>query len=188
MDSQEFKNVLQRLRKLEDESALDSLLNRYCWQVDLMNWEEFGKTYIEDARMDFEAFGEIRGRENIVKATIQAEERFESMQHSITNREFTINYYDDSLNGRTSDRATATAYLIFAITEDSRKSPGKHFKMGGPYHFEFERIYDPDTDEGKAWNARGWRISSMKLRLIWTENEEIDKFGVFTKGKAKSLR
>ncbi|KAF5576166.1 hypothetical protein FPCIR_12734 [Fusarium pseudocircinatum] len=140
------------------------------------------------ARMDFEAFGEILGRQNIVNATIQAEERFDGMQHSTTNREFTINYSDDSLTGRIDDRATATAYLIFATTKDSRKSPDKHFKMGGPYHFEFDRIYDPETDEGNAWNARGWRISKMKLRLVWTENEEIDKFRVFTKGKAETLR
>ncbi|KAF5663478.1 hypothetical protein FDENT_13125 [Fusarium denticulatum] len=119
MDSQGFSNVLQCLRKLEDESALDSLLNRYCWQVGLMNWKEFGKTYVQDARMDFEAFGGIRGRQNIFNAIIQAGERFDGMQHSTTNREFTINYSDDSLNGRIGDRATATAYLIFTIIEDS---------------------------------------------------------------------
>lgn len=187
MASQDLQSILLRLRKLEDQSALTSVLNQYCWQVDLKNWEKFGETYVEDAVMDFEAFGKTHGRENIIKGTIAAEDRFEGMQHSMTNREFTINHIDDTPNGAIGDKATANAYLIFAITEDTRKKSEEHFKMGGYYNFKFQRVNDPDTDPGNEWGARGWRITSMKLRLIWTENEKVDKFGVFSKGKAQSL-
>lgn len=187
MTSADITKILLRLRKLEDLGGLDSLMNRYCWQVDRKNWDTFGEVYVENGEMDFEAFGTVRGRKNIVETTRQAEECFEGMQHSQTNREFILDYKDDSPDGSVGDTATATAYLFFVVCEDTRKNSQGHFKMGGPYHFEYERVYHPDSEEGKLWGARGWRLTKMKLRLIWTDHDQNDKAGTFTSSRAPTL-
>ncbi|KAK9382811.1 uncharacterized protein V2V93DRAFT_378882 [Kockiozyma suomiensis] len=149
-----IESLQKRLQLLEDKDALQSVLNKYCNSADDRKWDEFGSCFTSDGVMCFEKWGDIIGPEKISAAAGGAEDRFQGLQHSMTNFEFTVE----------GDAAKARCYLWFAATKDTSK-PREHHAFGGHYHFEFKRTAD------------GWRIARMHLQKIWAQNEDTE--GVF---------
>ncbi|KIY00649.1 uncharacterized protein Z520_03312 [Fonsecaea multimorphosa CBS 102226] len=148
----------RRLKILEDKDALWTLMNRYCYTCDNYMFQEFANFFTEDATLNFEEWGELKGREAILKAT-EVEGAFQGLQHSMTN----IAFHVDG-----SDAASATGYLNFYATPD-RSKPEIHYGFGGPYSFTYRRTQD------------GWKVTSQRLRKHWAQGE--DTKGLFTAKK-----
>jgi hypothetical protein len=144
----------QRIQLIEDKFALASLLNRYCNTADNHQWDDFSQCFLADGIMGFESWPEVKGRDKIAAAAGGAEDRFEGLQHSMTNMEFVVD----------GNEASGTAYLWFSATMDVSK-PREHHAFGGHYKFNFQR-----TEEG-------WRIARMRLRKTWAQNDDVQ--GVF---------
>ncbi|CAI4218912.1 unnamed protein product [Parascedosporium putredinis] len=144
----------KRLRILEDKDAITSLLNRYCNTADDRDWVSFGQCFTEDGVMCFENWGDVVGQEKITAAAGGAEDRFEGLQHSMTNQQVDVD----------GDEAACRCYLWFAATMD-RSKPHEYHAFGGHYRFKFRRT------------AEGWRISQMQLKKMWAQNEDTE--GVF---------
>ncbi len=142
----------ERLQVLEDKEGLRSLLHAYCLRPDNYGFEGYANTFTEDGSMEFEKWPKVVGREAITKAS-SVERRFQGLQHTMTNLEF-------SITGP--DTAIGTSYLWFAATPDVSK-PEIHYAFGGPYTFDFKRT------------SEGWRISRMRLRKIWAQGEDTEK-------------
>lgn len=149
-----LESLHKRLQLLEDKDELNTLLNRYCNTADDHKWDEYAATFTPDGVLGFENWGEIVGREKISAAAGGAENRFQGLQHSMTNMQFTIN----------EDTASARCYLWFAATMDTTK-PHEYHAFGGHYRFQFKRT------------SEGWRISRMQLSKVWAQNEDTE--GVF---------
>ncbi|VUC26554.1 unnamed protein product [Clonostachys rosea] len=151
-DSQTLQPLLRRLALLEDKDALATLLNRYCNTADDRKWDEFAACFIADGILGFEKWGDIVGHEKIAAAARGAEDRFQGLQHSMTNMNFDIN----------GDEASGTCYLWFAATMDTSK-PHEYHAFGGTYKFSFKRT------------PEGWRVARMQLKKIWAQNEDTQK-------------
>lgn len=151
-NSQDIGAILKRLQLLEDKDALATLLNRYCNTADDHQWDEFANCFLPDGVLGFEKWGDIVGRDKIAAASGGAEDRFQGLQHSMTNMNFSVN----------GDEASGTCYLWFAATMDTSK-PHEYHAFGGPYKFNFKRT------------SEGWRISRMRLQKIWAQNEDTQK-------------
>ncbi|KAH7129696.1 hypothetical protein B0J13DRAFT_563248 [Dactylonectria estremocensis] len=151
-DLHDIGSLLERLQLLEDKDALATLLNRYCNMADDHKWDEFADCFIPDGVLGFEKWGEVVGRDKIAAISGGAEDRFQGLQHSMTNMNFTVN----------GDEASGTCYLWFAATMDTSK-PHEYHAFGGPYKFNFKRT------------PEGWRISRMQLKKIWAQNEDTQK-------------
>jgi 3-phenylpropionate/cinnamic acid dioxygenase small subunit len=145
----------KRIKLLEDKDAIKTLLNRYCNTADDREWEAFGKCFTEDGVLGFENWGEVVGPAKISDISSNAENRFEGLQHSMTNMQVDVD----------GDEATCRCYLWFAATKD-RKKPNEYYAFGGHYKFNFRRTPD------------GWRISRMQLKKMWAQNEDTE--GVFS--------
>lgn len=153
--AQTVEKLAMRLRIFEDKDELTTLLHSYCSRPDNYDFEGFSQTFTEDGSMEFEQWPKVVGREAIKKAS-STEARFQGLQHTMTNLQF-------SVDG--SDVASGTAYLWFAATPDV-SNPESHYAFGGPYTFNFKRT------------AEGWRISRMQLKKIWAQGHDTEK--VFT--------
>lgn len=151
----DLQALAKRLRILEDKDAITSLLNRYCNTADDRDWVSFGQCFTEDGVMCFENWGDVVGQEKITAAAGGAEDRFEGLQHSMTNQQVDVN----------GDEASCRCYLWFAATMD-RSKPHEYHAFGGHYRFKFRRT------------AEGWRISQMQLKKMWAQNEDTE--GVFS--------
>ncbi|KAJ5757977.1 uncharacterized protein N7511_006671 [Penicillium nucicola] len=149
------QSLLQRLRILEDKDALWTLMNRYCNVVDNRDFKAFANMYTEDGVMEFEEWGQIKGREQIEKIT-SVEGAFQGLQHNLTNLQFEVDG---------SDEATGSAYLSFYATPDLSK-PEVNYAFGGPYKFSFRRT------------AAGWKVARHNLRKNWSQG--VDTTGHFT--------
>lgn len=155
MTSQQIIDSLERrLRALEDKDAIVSLLNRYCMLCDTHRWDDFSQCFLPDGRLHFEVWDEVVGPEKIAAIASGAEDRFQGLQHSMTNLDVTVN----------GDDATCRCYLWFAAIMDTSK-PHEYHAFGGPYKFTFKRT------------TEGWRIATMQLKKIWAQNKDTE--GVF---------
>ncbi|EMT63009.1 hypothetical protein ACKRZS_013191 [Fusarium odoratissimum] len=144
--------LLQRLQLLEDKDTLATLLNRYCNTADDHKWDEFADCFVPNGVLGFESWGDVVGVENIAAAARGAEDRFQGLQHSMSNLQFTVN----------GDTAEGRCYLWFSATMDTSK-PHEYHAFGGHYRFKFQR-----TD-------KGWKISRMQLKKIWAQNEDTER-------------
>ena len=149
---QTLESLEKRLRLLEDKDAIMSLLNTYCMSADDHRWEDFGRCFLPDGVLGFEKWGDIVGQQKITAASSGAEDRFQGLQHSMTNMEIKVD----------GDEATCRCYLWFAATMDTSK-PHEYHAFGGPYKFNFKRT------------PEGWRIARMQLKKIWAQNEDTQK-------------
>ncbi|KAK5721163.1 hypothetical protein LTR17_014804 [Elasticomyces elasticus] len=150
-----LEKLQRRLQRLEDHNELAGLLNRYCNTADAKDWDGYAGCYVDDgAVMTFESWGDVVGKDAIKNAA-SVEQRFEGLQHTMTNMQFEVDG---------ADKATGTAYLWFCATPHTSK-PNINYAFGGPYRFEFART------------SNGWRIKSMWLRKIWAQGEDTE--GVF---------
>ncbi|MFE1553957.1 nuclear transport factor 2 family protein [Streptomyces sp. NPDC058734] len=143
-----YEDLSRRLRVLEDEKALRSLLLRGWRALDRKDWAAWAACWAEDAELDFGPWGPIRGKEAIRARVEEAEASFESMQHHILNLHVEVT--------GTGSRAVGSGYMWFvAVTANG--SAAAPSSMGGPYDWEFRR--DP---------RRGWLVVRQRLGVWWT--------------------
>lgn len=141
--------LARRLRVLEDKEALRALMIRGWRALDRKDWAAWAACWAEDAVLEFDPWGPIRGKGAIRARVEEAESPFPSMQHHILNLHFDV----------AGDTATGVGYMWFvAVTEPGRTSAP--YSMGGPYDWEFRR--DPD---------RGWLLVRQRLGVWWTDGE-----------------
>lgn len=148
-DAKTLDALLTRLQRLEDKDALATLLNRYCKTADDHQWDDYANCFLPDGILRFESWPEVAGVEKIAAIARNAEDRFQGLQHSMTNMEFVLD----------GDKAQGTCYLWFSATMDTTK-PREHHAFGGHYRFTFKRTSD------------GWKIATMNLKKIWAQNED----------------
>lgn len=147
-----LESLQKRLRLLEDKQELYELLDRYCKTPDVFDFEGHANCYTEDGTQNYGAWGPIKGREAIAKATREAEEDLQIVHHYMTNFHFDI----------TGETATGTSSLLMVVGDDAKK-PSDVIWHGGPYKWTFQRT------------AEGWKIQTMKLQSIWVN--KIDSSG-----------
>ncbi len=155
---QSIEALQKRLRILEDKDELTALMNKYCLVSDTFDFKGYGDCFHKDGTLAYSEFHTVSGRENLAEKARIALERYQGLQHSMTNMQFEID----------GDKATGSANLILAATPDLSK-PDVNFMFGGPYRWEFVR-----TEEG-------WRLWICRLSVVWTLGK--DTIGGFSDNK-----
>jgi ketosteroid isomerase-like protein len=153
MSSESFENRLQRI---EDERAIEKLINTYHKRADAFDWVGWAQSFTEDALFEFAGgFGVMHGRQEIHDTCKgQMDHVYRVMQHIMVNLDFEV----------TGDRATGTGNLIFVGVPDAQQA-SSYFMSGGRYRWKFART-----------NA-GWKIAEAFLEFIW--NNGADAAAVF---------
>lgn len=146
----------QRIQRIEDELALNKLINTYHKRADAFDWAGWADTFVDDAVFEFDTgFGLMEGKQMIHDTCKAAMDHvYEDQQHIMINLDFDID----------GDSATGTGNLIFAATTDA-SNPVDHYMAGGRYRWKFQRT------------AQGWRIKHTNLQWLW--NNGADKDSVF---------
>ena len=145
---EDIEELLQRLRGLEDQQALASLMNRYSRAVDAFDWDAWGECWTLDAVADFGRSGAVEGRAAIVSNSRTKQDIYRQrggMQHLIANLEFTVE----------GDTAEGTGNLLFSSSVDSATTAPDR-TICGRYRWQFVR------------GPQGWQIRRAWLRRIWS--------------------
>ncbi|KAI1811314.1 hypothetical protein GGS20DRAFT_563643 [Poronia punctata] len=145
-------DLQRRLQRLEDKDAIASLMYRYGKMADSHRWEDYAACFAEDGVVRFDDWDDVVGREKIAALIGGGLSNFQGLQHSFSNIQVDVD----------GDKATGTCYLWFAATIDMTK-PHEFQGFGGPYEITFVRT------------AEGWKISTLKLRKIWTQSTDSAK-------------
>lgn len=135
-----------RLRLLEDERALQRLINDYLNLADQRRWTEWSDTFIEDAVFDLpNSFGLMKGRQEIYDVCVgKMEGVWDRTQHMIVNAHFDVE----------GDHAKGTANIIFAAVP-AGAAITDYYMMGGQYRWKFVRT------------QAGWKIADAWEEFIW---------------------
>ena len=155
-------NPTTPISHLEDQLALQNLINNYHWRADQFDWEGWADCFTEDAEFAFtNGFGTMRGRQEIHDVCKgNMDHVYGAMQHVMVNLAFEI-------TGE--NTATGHGNLIFTALPDATK-PDVNFQSGGRYEWEFLRT------------PAGWRINKARLDFIWTNGADSD--AVFSSAEA----
>lgn len=145
----EYGSLVRRLRNLEDQEALRSLLVRGWRALDRKDWQTWIDCWADDAVLEFGPWGETRGKEAIRATVEEAESPYPGMQHHLLNLHFEVE----------GDRASGIGYMWFVAVTASG-STSATYSMGGPYAWEFRR--GPD----------GWLLVRQRLGVLWTGGED----------------
>ncbi len=146
-DATALQKLEQRLRKLEDSTAIAELLNRYAKAVDACRWTEWEQCFAEDGRAEF-PFGKYEGRRGMGAWCAKNLTAFKGFEHLFGNLQI-------KLEG---DRATVRNNAWIACVMDSNR-PHEHFDNGGSYDWELGR------------STEGWRIKQVQLKITWLSRE-----------------
>lgn len=150
------KSLEQRVQLIEDELALNKLVNIYHKRADEFDWAGWADTFTDDAVFEFDnGFGLMEGKQNIHDTCKAAMDHvYQDQQHIMINLYFDID----------GDTATGTGNLIFAAMTDVT-NPVDHYLAGGRYRWKFQRT------------PQGWRFKHTNLKWLW--NNGADKDSVF---------
>ncbi|KAI1373543.1 hypothetical protein F4677DRAFT_429217 [Hypoxylon crocopeplum] len=154
MADQTLADLQRRLQKLEDKESIVTLLNQYCRHVDNHRWDGYADCFLENGAVKFENGDDVVGRDNIGAQMSSIGNRFQGLQHSLTNIDLVID----------GDQATGSCYLWFAAIVNTSK-PHEYHGYGGPYEFTFRRT------------EAGWKVATVQLRKLWAQNPDTE--GVF---------
>jgi len=142
------------LCSLDDRSAIDDLLARYAFALDLRQWDELRQVFAEDATLDYSTETNVvhSGIDEIIEYISTALSRRPGSQHLIhTTQVWSTG--PDSASGRTH----ATAQHL-APGSTPPVSLAEVYSVGCTYTDEFVRTPD------------GWRISRRKLMILYHGN------------------
>lgn len=141
---------LKSLEQLIDRQQIDDLLIRYATAVDTKDWELYETCFTEDAFIDYESAGGIKGKLPEIRAWLEKTmEMFPMTQHVVCNRVVEI-------DGDTA-KARSVFYNPMALPQEDSKQ--LLFFDGGYYNDRLVKTGD------------GWRIrerieeSSYSTRL-----------------------
>ncbi len=80
----------KRLRILEDKDELSALMNKYCNVSDTFDYQGYGDCFHQDGTLNYNKFHTVTGREGLVEKARIALERYQGLQHSMTNMQFEV--------------------------------------------------------------------------------------------------
>lgn len=143
---QQSNDLERRIQKIEDNLALNKLINDYLTLADQRRWQEWSETFTEDAIFDLpNSFGIMRGRQEIYDICVgKMEGVWADTQHMIVNTDFDV----------AGDTAKGTANIIFTGLPTGA-SETEYYMMGGRYRWQFVRT------------ASGWKIADAWEEFIW---------------------
>ena len=155
------ENFEDRILRLEENLALEKLMNAYHWRVDQFDWDGWGECFMEDAVFEMpNLFGTLSGRNQIVSTCRDAMDHvYDEIQHVIINLDF-------ELTGR--DTAKGHGNLIFTAVEN-RNEPDKAYTTGGRYTWNYVK------------GESGWKIKHSTCLFLWNNGQ--DGSTVFDLGK-----
>lgn len=156
------ENYESRLQRIEDERALEKLINTYHKHADVFDWIGWADCFTESAVFEFTGgFGVMRGRKDIHdKCKGAMDHVYEVQQHIMVNLDFAT----------TADGATGTGNLIFVGIAD-KNNPANFYMAGGRYKWTFAR------------SADGWKIAEAFLEFIWNNGADADAVFVAAENK-----
>ena len=126
------------LEHLIDRQEIDDLLTRYATSVDTKDWDLYETCFTEDAFIDYESAGGIKGKLPEVRAWLEkVMVIFPMTQHVVCNRVIEIN----------GDKATARSVFYNPMALPGEDKAHALFIDGGYYNDQLVRTAD------------GWRIS-----------------------------
>ena len=126
------------LEHLIDRQEIDDLLTRYATAVDTKDWDLYETCFTEDAFIDYESAGGIKGKRPEVRAWLEkVMVIFPMTQHVVCNRVIEID----------GDKATARSVFYNPMALPGEGKAQSLFIDGGYYNDQLVRTAD------------GWRIT-----------------------------
>ena len=126
------------LEHLIDRQEIDDLLTRYATSVDTKDWDLYETCFTEDAFIDYESAGGIKGKRPEVRAWLEkVMVIFPMTQHVVCNRVIEID----------GDKATARSVFYNPMALPGEGKAQSLFIDGGYYNDQLVRTAD------------GWRIT-----------------------------
>lgn len=136
-------------QEVADRLAIHDLLARYCHAIDQHHWSDLRALFVDDAQVDFTAFGGPRGDADMLIAFLRpVVEGLAGSYHS------TASIMCD-LDG---DRATvrSAAHVVMSST-----APG-----GGEQHDHIGLWYEDEVTRADA----GWRFAKRTQKRAWVNS------------------
>ena len=141
----------EQLQWLVDQAAISSLISAFARTLDTRDWEGYGQLHTEDCLFEIGGLGFTnKGREAIVKGAEKSMAKFFCTWHMTGNPGIEID----------GDKAYARSYSQ-GVHRMNDKDPNMHSTGAGWYDWEFRRT------------AGGWRISGIKLNILWHAGESV---------------
>jgi SnoaL-like domain len=145
-------------RELADRLEITDLISRYGQIADEKRFDDSRSCCTEDVVAEYH-FGRAQGVDVLAQYGRQALGAFERTHHLISN----------VLVDLAGDTATASANLL-AVHIQRADDPGNHFDLGGRYRFDAVRT------------PRGWRISRVRLDVLWSQGHDPRGLAVSARG------
>lgn len=131
-----------RVRRLEQRTAIEELRAEYCYRIDDRDWDGFADLFTEDAFLSFGPVGDFEGREEVRRfAEHVVGARHPFLAHMIHNPKLDLDLDGDD------ETATGSWYFEVPCTFED----GTAGWIQGIYRDEYE--YDATTDR--------WRFASV---------------------------
>lgn len=143
-----LETIESRLQRIEDERAIEKLVNTYAKRADAFDWAGWSETFTEDAIFDTAGMFKLMKGRQIIHDLFKGDmdDLYENMQHVIVNLDFDV----------AGDCASGTGNLIFAGTMDKDQLTRCHM-AGGRFTWDFVRT------------KGGWRFSHTRLEVLWVK-------------------
>lgn len=138
------------LKFLLERQEICDLLHRYASSLDDRNWTRLRSCFTPDAVAIYGELGTQEGYEAIESTCRSALEKYDFIQHIITNHEIEIN----------GDTARSRCYLHAQHTKKGAEG-GDNLTIGGMYLDEIVRT------------PAGWRICKRELCFLWQEGNAL---------------
>ena len=145
----------EALERIIDRQEIDDLLTRYATAVDTKDWELYETCFTEDAFIDYESAGGIKGKLPEIRAWLEKTmAMFPTSQHMVINRELVID----------GDAATCRAGFYNPMTLPEGEGGGTLLWFDGGYYCD-DLVR---TDEGWRIKKRveEFSYSTQQMRLL----------------------
>lgn len=139
------------LEELCAREAIKDLKGRYCYHIDMKQWDEYAALFTEDATMDVDQSVSTRGRNGNPTPRVMGRATIRAFMPRLLDNADTVHQVHSPIIELTSP---TTAKAIWAM-EDIVKMPGFHLEARGHYH------------ETYVLAAGKWRIASLHLTRTW---------------------
>lgn len=141
------------LEELATREAIKDLKARYCYHIDLKEWDLYAGLFTEDAIMDVDQSVSTRGRAPNPMPRITGRAAIRTFMPQLLDSADTVHQVHAPIITVTSP---TTAKAIWAM-EDVVRMPGFHIEGRGHYH------------EAYVLADGQWRIASLYLSRTWVE-------------------
>jgi hypothetical protein len=136
---------------MDDYAAIVNLTSQYARGIDACDWDAIAACFAVDAEVEFLSYPPaLRGRSTIREFIRVGRERFDITQHVIGSPFVLVD----------GDRANAMFYVVAQhVVHGEGDSADSFCLLGVDYTDELAR-----TDDG-------WRVTSRRIRRLWTQGD-----------------